>query len=92
MVNDDDGEMNCRFEIDNRNPPQVTIVTEVLGDDSGSIAYDYSVDYAVWGANNITFYVARNATTRTISAFPGSSIDVTATAATGGSGRRDDDE
>lgn len=80
-VDDMDATMDCVFVIDNTNPPVVDVVSEVLGDDTGSVGFDYSIDYASYDRVNVTSFSGGDGTTGSAAGLAGFSLAVTATGA-----------
>jgi hypothetical protein len=74
-----DATMDCVFIIDNTNPPVVDVISEVLGDDTGTVSFDYSIDYASYDRVNVTSFGGGDGTTGSAAGLAGFSLGVTAT-------------
>ncbi len=78
-VSDLDATMDCVFIIDNTNPPTIDVVTEVQGDTSGVVSFDYDVRYNFFGDWPIGSHVGTNGSTVRYEGLAGFRVEITPT-------------
>ena len=71
--------MDCVFIIDNTNPPTVDVVTDVEGDPTGDVSFEYDVRYSFFGDWPIGTHTGGDGTTATYAGVAGFRVEITPT-------------